>query len=309
METVCIYHGNCADGFTAAWAVWKRFGDAIEYYPGVHGEQPPEVSGKRVIIVDFSYSEATLREMARIARSIVILDHHKTAAEALDWMPKAVIREGVDPWLHHTGFDGNFLELQGHPACVAWFDMEKSGARLTWEFFHPNTDVPRLVEHVEDRDLWRFQLSGTREIQAAVFSFEYTFENWDHLATQCNGYGWDELYQQGAAIERKHAKDVRELLAVTKREMVIGGYAVPVANLPYTMASDGAGEMAQGEPFAATYYDAPGGRFFSLRSRGEDGMDVSVIAKNYGGDGHKNAAGFRTAIGWEGDEEPLQRTA
>jgi nanoRNase/pAp phosphatase (c-di-AMP/oligoRNAs hydrolase) len=58
--------------------------------------------------------------------------------------------------------------------------------------------------------------------------------------------------------------------------------------------------MAAGEPFAACYWDTPDGRVFSLRSR-EDGVDVSAIAKRYGGGGHRNASGFRMPIGWEGD--------
>jgi nanoRNase/pAp phosphatase (c-di-AMP/oligoRNAs hydrolase) len=60
--------------------------------------------------------------------------------------------------------------------------------------------------------------------------------------------------------------------------------------------------MAQEAPFAACYYDKPGARVFSLRSRGDDGMDVSAIAAIYGGGGHRNAAGFQAATGWEGDQ-------
>lgn len=67
---------------------------------------------------------------------------------------------------------------------------------------------------------------------------------------------------------------------------------VPVACLPYTLSSDAGHMMAKGEPFAACYWDTPEGRCFSLRSA-EDGMDVSEIAKDYGGGGHKHAAGFR----------------
>jgi hypothetical protein len=26
MKPLCIYHGYCADGFTAAWVVWKAYG-------------------------------------------------------------------------------------------------------------------------------------------------------------------------------------------------------------------------------------------------------------------------------------------
>ena len=36
-----------------------------------------------------------------------------------------------------------------------------------------------------------------------------------------------------------------------------------------------------------------GNYIYSLRSRADSGIDVSAIAKKYGGGGHKNAAGFK----------------
>lgn len=78
--------------------------------------------------------------------------------------------------------------------------------------------------------------------------------------------------------------------------MVIGGFDVPVANLPYTLSSDAGHEMAKGQPFAACYWDTPDGRVFSLRSA-PDGQDVSAIAKQYGGGGHRAAAGFKVPPG------------
>ena len=104
-----------------------------------------------------------------------------------------------------------------------------------------------------------------------------------------------ELAAEGEAIERKHFKDIHELLGVTTREMVIGGYRVPVANLPYTMSSDAGHELAKGRPFAACYWDTPEGRVFGLRSS-DEGVDVSEVAKQYGGGGHRNAAGFKVSF-------------
>lgn len=312
-ETICIYHGNCADGFTAAWAVWRLFGDTVKYHAGFYGDAPPDVKGKRVIIVDFSYPEDVLRKMCESALSLLVLDHHKTAQAALEWMPKAVIGVQIeDPWHHHIGDDAVFLENQGHPACAAWFDMEKSGARLAWEFFHPKKRIPEIVKYVEDRDLWRFKFYGTREIQSVIFSHEYTFTDWNNLEFRLEN-AKENVIAEGTAIERKHFKDLKELLAVTMREMNIGGHVVWCANLPYTFASDAGHQLSKMnmidprdghgllEPpkFAATYYDTPKGRFFSLRSIGD--FDVSEIAKKYGGGGHKNAAGFSMPIGWEGE--------
>lgn len=256
---LCIYHGNCADGFGAAWVVKKALGE-IEFYPGKYQETPPDVTGKDVVMVDFSYKRPVLLEMAAKANSILILDHHKSAAEDLIDLPANVI---------------------------AKFDMEHSGAMLTWNHFFPDQTPPPLLLHIEDRDLWRFALQNTRQIQANVFSYPYDFQVWDKLmATELS-----TLVAEGEAIERKHFKDINELLNVTVREMIIGGYTVPVANLPYTFSSDAGHKLAKGKPFAACYWDTSKGRIFSLRSN-DEGVDVSEIAKQYGGGGHRNAAGF-----------------
>ena len=258
--TLCIYHGNCADGFGAAWAVRQAIPEA-EFCAATYQAPPPDVTDKRVVMVDFSYKRPVLLDMASKAESILILDHHKSAAEDLVDLPANV---------------------------VAVFDMERSGAMMAWQHFFPGAPAPRLIEHIQDRDLWRFALPGTREIQANVFSYPYDFGVWDTLMAS----DVDQLRTGGEAIERKHHKDIAELVKVTKRRMVIGGFDVPVANLPYTLSSDAGHLMAQGEPFAACYWDTPDGRVFSLRSS-EAGQDVSAVAKTYGGGGHRNAAGFQ----------------
>ena len=278
-KVLCIYHGNCADGFTAAWVVWKALGDSVEFHPGVYQDPPPDVTGRDVIMVDFSYKRAVIDEMTAAAHTLLILDHHKTAAADLADLPNA-----RTDWHTHHAFAGT----PGFPHIGVRFDMDRSGAGLAWDFFFPTDPRPTLVDHVEDRDLWRFKLPKTREIQAAVFSFAYDFATWERIM----GLPTDVLARDGEAIERKHFKDIEELLKVVTRRMKIGGYEVPAANLPYTLTSDAGHKLAQGEPFAACYWDTPDGRVFSLRST-DNGMDVSSVAKAYGGGGHRNASGFR----------------
>lgn len=296
-----IYHGNCADGFTAAWAAWKFFGEAAEYFPGVYQAQPPDVKNRDVVLVDFCYKPEVMREMSMSARSILVLDHHKSASEDLPDLSftgdehLTVIRMDGARWTAPRTWSyvqGCVIQDQWEgirrAIVYAYFDMERSGAGIAWDFFHPNQKRPALVDHVEDRDLWRFAIPGTREVQAAVFSYEYSFELWDRMAAMDPG----ELYAQGVAIERKHHKDVAELVNVCKRRMVIAGHDVPVASLPYIFVSDAGHLMADGEAFAACYWDLPDGRQFGLRSV-DGGMDVSQIARQYGGGGHANAAGFK----------------
>jgi oligoribonuclease NrnB/cAMP/cGMP phosphodiesterase (DHH superfamily) len=268
-KPLVIYHGNCQDGFTAAWAVWKSHPD-WEFFPGKHGDPAPDVTGRVVYMVDFSYKRSVIVEMAKQAQDITILDHHKTAEADLVDLPPNV---SVD------------------------FNMDKSGARLAWEHFHPSNPVPPLVEYVEDRDLWKFKYGNTtKEVSSNLFSLEYDFINWDAAYRMLNSPGTtDTMREGGQAILRKQAKDTKELLQ-NKFRMTIGGYDIPVCNLPYTFSSDAGHILAQNEPFGATFYLDGESAYFSLRST-EDGVDVSEVAKLYGGGGHKHAAGFKKFVG------------
>lgn len=265
-NVLCIYHGNCADGFTGAWVTKRAMGNSTDFYAGVYQNPPPNVAGRDVVLVDFSYKRSVMEKIIEEAKSVIVLDHHKTAEE----------------------------DLRGLRGAEIVFDMDRAGSRIAWDYFFPNLNPPPVLLHVEDRDLWRFSLPKTREIQANIFSYPYDFDVWDRLMQADPAV----LAVEGSAIERKHFKDIEELTKVVTREFVIGGYKVPVANLPYTLTSDAGHLLAKGNPFAGCYWDTPDGRVFSLRST-DEGIDVSEIAKMYGGGGHRNASGFRVPYGHE----------
>ena len=273
MKPLVIYHGNCADGFSAAWCFWRKFKDDADYHAGVYQQDPPDVTDRDAYLVDFSYKRPVVEDMLTKAKSVTLIDHHKSAIEDL----RPLFAQ--DSWT-------------GEPKQLAHFtDLDRSGSTLAWDYLFPGEDRPLLLGHVEDRDLWRFKLPGTREIQAFVFSHDYTFEMWDTLMS-ADQVELLKMTAAGAAIERKHHKDIAELVGVCKRRMVIAGHDVPVASLPYTMGSDAGHLMAKGEKFSACYWDTADGRVFGLRSE-EGGFDVSEIAKQYGGGGHVRAAGFK----------------
>lgn len=272
MKPFCIYHGNCADGFGAAW-VFKRFADReFDFHAGVYQDAPPDCSGREVYLVDFSYKRQVVEEILKVSERVFLIDHHKTAMDDLRPL-----------------IDDNRIR--------SFSSLKHSGAVLAWHWFRGPArehEMPQLLRHIEDRDLWRFLLPGTREIQANVFSYPYDFEVWDELMAR----PVDSLIAEGRAIERKHFKDIAELVKVCRREMVIGGITVPVASLPYTLTSDAGLLMAteHSSRVGVCYWDTPDGRVFSLRSP-QDGPDVSEIAKLYGGGGHKHASGFRVPHG------------
>lgn len=265
-KNICIYHGNCADGFTSAWVVRQALGAHTDFYAGFYQNSPPDVSGMNVYMVDFSYKRPIMEEIVASANRVIHIDHHTSAIKDME------------------GFTSSKFESFYSP------ENTESGAMLSWKYFYPEKEVPQFIKHIDDRDRWQFLLPGTREIQANIFSYDYTFENWDMLVTQ----SLEQQIREGTAIERRMAKDIKELMGVVVRRMNIAGYNVPVANVPYQFGSDICHALAKNEPFAAYYYDKPDGREFGLRSV-EDGVDVSKVATSFGGGGHTHASGFKVS--------------
>jgi oligoribonuclease NrnB/cAMP/cGMP phosphodiesterase (DHH superfamily) len=297
-NTLCIYHGHCDDGFAAAWCVRAALGDQVEFYPGVYQKDPPDVADRDVIMVDFSYKRPVIDAIAKAAKSLLILDHHKTAAEDLAGM-QAPFGPGWDR--HQQNVYQDACEgIAGMP--YALFDMARSGAGLAWDFFHPEEPQrPMFINYVEDRDLWRKSLPGGDEFTIALRSYPQDFEIWDMLVNE----GADALIAEGKSIQRYYRLRVEELKRSAYRAVIpIPGHRsdapsdvacvrIAVANAPYFAASEVAGELAlmEGATFGACYFEVrPGEWQYSLRSRGD--FDVGAFARIFGGGGHPGAAGF-----------------
>jgi uncharacterized protein len=267
VKPLVIYHSNCADGFAAAW-VFKRYGNFdCDFHAGVYQKEQPDCTGRDVYLVDFSYKRAVVEEILKVATRVVLIDHHKTAIEDL-------------------------APLIESKRIEAFTDLYHSGCVLAWKWFYGNVfdKMPSLLWHIEDRDLWRFYLPFTREINANVFSYPFTFEAFDELARK----PIDLVKSEGAALERKHWREVEAIVANTKREITLAGITCPLGNVAPMFQSDVGHALAKAHSskMAVMYQDTNDGRVFSLRST-NDGPDVSEIAKLYGGGGHRNAAGFR----------------
>lgn len=291
---ICVYHGGCDDGFGAALAVWKCWGNAVQYVPAGYSKPLDcDPANKHIIMVDFSLKREAMRELGNRAASVVVLDHHKTAEQELrEW----TLGDGdVDLGAKLAEVEQNLAlnQMENVIPVIAYFCMEKSGARMAWEFCHPRVPVPPLIAAVEDRDLWRFNIPSTRKVSAALRTLPHDFGLWNGLT-----YGdMGRLITEGEAVLRGHQKNVETFIA-NRYWTEIGGVRVPVVNVPYHYASDCADAMLKAEPnapFCASWFvRADGKKQFSLRSR-DDRMDVSEIAKQFGGGGHRNAAGFEQA--------------
>lgn len=208
---------------------------------------------------------------------------------------------------------------------VVVHDNNKSGAMLAWEYFHPGTEVPMLIKHIDDYDRWQFKLIGTKAFNKALLSqAPWSFEQWRQILDwEINSpREFSQLYLEGAAILRAHDANVQAVVKGEGMKCSIvtvfgpcggGGESGPIyydgifydglaANCPPHLASDVGHQLAaQAGTYGLLWYiDSEGKCKCSLRSNGD--YDVSAIAKAFGGGGHKNAAGFtvdvKTLLGW-----------
>jgi oligoribonuclease NrnB/cAMP/cGMP phosphodiesterase (DHH superfamily) len=276
-----VYHGNCFDGFGAAYAA-STDGCRRQYLPWVHGGPEPRIPARvNVLFVDIVPTREFAQRLIDKGCSVGVLDHHRSA-EA-------------------------FLEGEGQELfnpCV--FSLVKSGAILSWEYFRPGQPIPALLRYVEDRDLWRWTMDRSREYNAAVRAHARTFEVWDGLTKLTE----EHLTRIGSCVLGAEAQMMADLLqqALT---ITLDGELVPVINSPVLMA-ELCDKLLEARPDAKVvgyYFDRGDGvRQFGLRSR-RGGPDVSVLAAKYGGGGHRNAAGFQKPLGWLGDrsEQVVER--
>lgn len=267
-----LYHGRCADGFSAAWAAWQFYEGEVECVGLTHGQVKtlddlPPLEGRAVYILDFSFSADILSQIDDRVAKLVMLDHHISAQREL----------------------GDYRCRCG----VVHFDMNKSGARLSWEFFHGDAPVPDLIRFVEDRDLWRWQYPQTRGFVSALDMEPFELQRWQELA--------DFTPEQLAAfIARGEAMDekFRNLAADIARDaqpVNFNGEQGVMVNAPGAFHSL-VGDLLSRESgtFALMWQVGSEGQI-KAGLRSQRGYDCSVLAVSMGGGGHAQACGFRMA--------------
>jgi len=269
---VVLYHGKCPDGFAAAYAAWKKFGDSAEYIPVSYGDAPPNgLENREVYIVDFCYESSEQMDLlAKSTKRLVVLDHHESNKKMVENVTEHV------------------------------YDASRSGATIAWNYFHPKSPVPRLMTYLEDGDLYRYSLPETRNIFSYLLVLPFDFVQWDKFAYNLENdterieilkkaEAYTEFFNAFAQMSVERAKKVRfegyeVYFVATHPNITVKSY---VANELYTKLP----------PFAIVATAHPNG--FGVSLRGNESVDVSKIAKKYGGGGHPGSAGFFVPNGSE----------
>lgn len=279
MKKAFVYHANCLDGFGAAWATYcHNFTKDNIFVPMTYGDSLKEEVKEcdEIYFLDFAISRQEILDLRNQGKRVVVIDHHVTAKENL---------EGLDD-------------------CV--FDMNHSGAVLTWKYFSKHSDVvPTILRYIEDGDLYKFNLPNSKEILAVLhnrverdFVSFNTFQN--HLVG--SGYFIDGIIAEGKAIisvQDKYLKLVKKLAMTTtfcefEETKVVNAHPYKISDILHELAK----ESKHG--FAVSWFQQPDGLFkYSLRSIDEHVMDVAALAKKLAtenncisGGGHPCAAGI-----------------
>lgn len=270
-QPLVIYHGrSCPDGYAAALAAWLFFEGKAEFLGLDHGDiktvaDLPAVAGRAVYILDFSFAADILSDIDAQAAKLVMLDHHKSAAEKLN------------------GFNCR--------CGVVHFDMHKSGARLAWEFFWPNRELPDLVKFVEDRDIWVWQYPQSAAFLSALDMEGHDFSRWAQIAA----FTPDELQQfmaRGQAMDEKFIKLASDI-AENAQTIVFNGQQGLMVNAPGAFHSLVGDMLSKKSGTFALMWSANPDGVIKAGLRSQRNFDCIALADSMGGGGHAQACGFR----------------
>ena len=266
-----MYHANCPDGSAAAWTAFRKFRQNATYIPKNYYDNFVETvdEGDTVYLLDFYVNRQLLLDWYDRAETIVVLDHHATAEKEIG--------------------DLEFVTI----------DKNECGATLAHKHFFPDTEMSPIYSYVRDRDLWLWEQPFSRPINAYISHRLTQEEDGSQLDKMMLWYEmeedltmrYEEVVERGSMIlEYREGLLNRMLKNVIALE--IGNYVVPAVNSSIMMSDLGNQLLRKypKAPFSAVFTIKDAKLRCSLRSE-EGRVDVSKIAEQYGGGGHKFAAG------------------
>lgn len=275
---IIFYHYPCQDGLTSAWVANKYAKENSLSY-ALHGLDhdktlfPVDIKDKKILFIDIAPNEERYIKLINESHSFYILDHHKTNQAFFDKLDNKT----------------NFI-----------FDMNKSGCRLAWNYFYPNEHVPEFLLMVEDRDIWKWELADSKPFCNGLYTYisctDTTQEAFD-LMTELYYHNnkVKEITEFGRILQKKTDNGIKWTAEnACKKTYMFRGKKVCMVNASHESASDLGNYLVTNYDydFAILWrYDHVTEMYnISMRSVG-DKMDVSLLCKEFGGGGHKNAAG------------------
>ena len=302
---ICFYHASDFDGKCSGALVHMAHPECeligVDYTDTLRDVEAhrPLKKGETVFVVDFCFSES---EMMRLYEdfNLIWIDHHRTSIEKMERFMKA-----------HGLYSG---DIHG-PRCLEFDGIsasdKRSGCDLTWEYLHEGEKAPYFVRLLGRYDVWDHS-------NPDVLNFQYGIRQ--EKDTHPRAQIWKDL--RGVSVNPILASntDSGEIVTIETVRIIETGKIIlkyqEAQNSAYAnrMAFDAVllGHRAvvinTANSNALVFKDAydpekhdimiafsikPGECSYSIYSE-KPNINAGKIAKEFGGGGHKGAAGFTT---------------
>jgi oligoribonuclease NrnB/cAMP/cGMP phosphodiesterase (DHH superfamily) len=263
MKPIVILYHNDQDGFGAAYAAWRKFKIKASYVPVQYRGKdfaPKNLKNKEIYLLDICYDAKTMRNLLNNNKRVVVIDHH-------------------------IGRKNEVKISTGH-----LFDLKHSAAVLSWKYFHPQKNPPRLLRHIEDYDLWKFNLPRTKEIIASLYTYSENFKIWDQLVADFEKVKKRNKYiNEGKAILKYQDSLIKEIIGYGEKVIFEGHSAFAVNS---SVLRSELGDYIKRNKKALGIIWAYRNGIFKCSARGDGRINLNELVKKLGGGGHKAAAGF-----------------
>lgn len=260
----CIaFHDGCPDGVMAATVAMVALeSKPTALLPCRYDAPLPErlttPNPGKLLCVDWSPNQQQLRLLLETWSDVFVIDHHASR----DWLPRL--------------FPDN---------CV--FDQGYSGAMLTHYWFHGcDPNPPMVLQYVQDRDLWKWELPHSREVSQAIWNnLGFAF-----LETLLIDFPLESLVRIGSQLLQQQDAEIQRLAALAFPVRIHGEY-VALANAPIH-PSEVCHELLYRWPWVenAAVFSFQDSSRVRLSFRSRTGK-AQRLAEAYGGGGHANSAG------------------
>jgi uncharacterized protein len=267
-EIYGIYHKNCNDGTLAGAILLRKYPNA-RLYPLSHAYSENDLKeiantmDKSAVLYTLDCALGA-REMLELGHKVITLDHHISVRELLEDM------------------------LVLHKDFTYIFDNDKSGASLAWQYFFPQSDIPRLVKYVEDSDLGQWQCGKDGQ---AVNNYLYLFHNRPEEVLEIMESDLSIAVVKGAVITDYVEKQVETSIKMPSILLKVGEHEVSGFNITENVSECGNILSDKLDRAVAMFRIEGGNVSFSFRSKNRHTPSARELAEILGGGGHHNAGG------------------
>ena len=256
---ICIHHNKDLDGFSSGAIVKRKFPEAKLIGWDYKNEVPDfeQLKGQEVIMIDVSFPIDKIIELSKIC-DLTVIDHHVSFYKDVD-------------------------------------EAFKAACEIGWEYLFPDEKVPYAITLLGRYDTWR-QKEGNWEEETLPFQY------WARLECTSPETFPDFLFWEIADLEEQieigsyiiDYQEQQDMLACQRsafekeffgfRGLCLNARAFS-SNTLASVYNPEKHDVMVGFEYTGTKWSV------SLRSA-KDNVDVSLLAKQKGGGGHKAAAGF-----------------